>query len=498
MFDPPLRGDDDAEAKRLANTLGVALQLTNILRDIREDLAAGRVYLPTRDLELFGVELRTADDGSLDPQDGRLAELIRFEAARAAGRYDEGLRLLPMLDWRSAACAGAMAGIYRELLARIAADPTIVMRGRAALPTRDKLWVAIRAMARRSCAWVPARSLSEAGSRGIAAALRLADAGATVQLVEGRPRLGGAAFSFRRGDLSVDNGQHVFLRCCEAYRELVRRLDGENNVVLQPRLSIPILAPGGRSAKLSRLPGVPAPLHLSAALAGYRLLSVTERARAVAGALALRRLDPANAALDAQTLGAFLRDHGQTDAIITALWGVVGTATLNLDPNEASLALAAKVFRTGLLDHAPASDVGYAATPLGALHSDAAAQALDAAGVEVLLAHRAERVQPVDAGMSVAARRSRRYPPASRRRGCSRRTALRGISGGTGSRRDAGCRGGGPRLQRDRQRACHLRPPGHRLAVRRRGSLAGAMVLRPHGYVRAQGGAVPGGYGVGS
>ena len=116
VFDPPLRGDDDAEAKRLANTLGVALQLTNILRDIREDLAAGRVYLPTQDLELFGVELRTADDGSLDPQDGRLAELIRFEAARAAGRYDEGLRLLPMLDWRSAACAGAMAGIYRELL----------------------------------------------------------------------------------------------------------------------------------------------------------------------------------------------------------------------------------------------------------------------------------------------------------------------------------------------------------------------------------------------
>jgi len=152
VFDPPLRGDDVVEAKRLANTLGVALQLTNILRDIREDLAAGRVYLPTQDLELFGVELQTTGDGSLDPQDGRLAELIRFEAARAAGRYDEGLRLLPMLDWRSAACAGAMAGIYRELLARIAADPTIVMRGRAALPTRDKLRVAIRAMARRSSA----------------------------------------------------------------------------------------------------------------------------------------------------------------------------------------------------------------------------------------------------------------------------------------------------------------------------------------------------------
>jgi squalene-associated FAD-dependent desaturase len=242
------------------------------------------------------------------------------------------------------------------------------------------------------------------GLAGIAAALRLADSGATVQLVEGRPRLGGAAFSFRRGDLSVDNGQHVFLRCCEAYRGLVHRLDGENSVVLQPRLSIPVLAPGGRSTRLSRLPGVPAPLHLSAALAGYRLLSMADRARAVAGALALRRLDPADPALDAQTLGGFLRAHGQTDAIISSLWGVVGTATLNLDPNEASLALAAKVFRTGLLDHAPASDVGYAATPLGALHSDAAARALDAAGVEVLLAHRAERVEPAGAGLAVSAR----------------------------------------------------------------------------------------------
>jgi phytoene synthase len=150
VFDPPLRGNDDAEASRLADTLGGALQLTNILRDIREDLAAGRIYLPKRDLDLFGVELRTADDGALDPQDGRLAELVRFEAARAAGRYDEGLRLLPMLDRRSAACAGAMAGIYRELLSRIAADPTIVMRGRASLPIRDKLWVATRAMARRA------------------------------------------------------------------------------------------------------------------------------------------------------------------------------------------------------------------------------------------------------------------------------------------------------------------------------------------------------------
>jgi squalene-associated FAD-dependent desaturase len=105
--------------------------------------------------------------------------------------------------------------------------------------------------------------------------------------------------------------------------------------------------------------------------------------------------------LDTHTLGEFLRAHGQNDATIGALWGVVATATLNLDPDEASLALAAKVFRTGLLDHASAADLGYSRVPLGQLHSVAALHALQAAGVEVLLGHRVEAVVP---GATVTAR----------------------------------------------------------------------------------------------
>lgn len=230
------------------------------------------------------------------------------------------------------------------------------------------------------------------GLAGISAALRVADGGATVTLLEGRPRLGGAAFSFRRGVLSVDNGQHVFLRCCEAYRWLLERLGVTDRTVLQARLDIPVLAPDRRRAHLRRTPGVPAPGHLTAALATYGLLSPLDRVRAVRGAVALRLLDPADPALDEQTLGAFLRRHGQSHAVIDALWGIVATATLNLPPDEASLALAAKVFRTGLLDHAPAADIGYAASSLGELHSDAARVALAAAGVEVLVAHRVENV----------------------------------------------------------------------------------------------------------
>jgi hydroxysqualene dehydroxylase len=232
------------------------------------------------------------------------------------------------------------------------------------------------------------------GLAGVAAALRLADLGRPVVLVEKRPRLGGAAFSFTRDGLSVDNGQHVFLRCCAAYRWFLDRVGAQDDVVLQDALDIPVLAPDGRTARLRRTPGVPAPAHLTAALAGYGVLGRLDRLRAVRGALALRMLNPADRRLDERTLGAFLRRHGQNDATINALWGIVATATLNLDPDEASLALAAKVFRTGLLDSAPAADVGYAAVPLGRLHDEAAAKALADAGVEVLVDTAVRAVSP--------------------------------------------------------------------------------------------------------
>ena len=134
--------DDDEQAPQLADDLGTALQLTNILRDIREDHANGRVYLPAEDLNRFGCDL-----GS--PAEPQFTQLMEFEIARARDWYAIGLRLLPMLDWRSAACTGAMAGIYRRLLEHIAADPTAVLAGRLSLPGRQKALVALTALTRR-------------------------------------------------------------------------------------------------------------------------------------------------------------------------------------------------------------------------------------------------------------------------------------------------------------------------------------------------------------
>ena len=140
---------DPARATARADALGVALQLTNILRDLVEDRAAGRVYLPAEDLDRFGCVLRLDGGQFADPPD-RLIALVRFEAARAERWYGAGLRLLPMLDRRSAACTAAMAGIYHRLLARIAADPLAITRRRLSLPPREKAWVAARALVCRN------------------------------------------------------------------------------------------------------------------------------------------------------------------------------------------------------------------------------------------------------------------------------------------------------------------------------------------------------------
>jgi phytoene synthase len=132
-------GRERETASLYADDLGVAFQLTNILRDIREDLQNGRVYLPAEDLERFGCDLSAPDD--------RIVDLVRFEADRARAWFESGLRLLPLLDRQSAACVGAMAGIYRRLLGRIERRPDLVLRGRVSLPTWEKGWVAVRSLA---------------------------------------------------------------------------------------------------------------------------------------------------------------------------------------------------------------------------------------------------------------------------------------------------------------------------------------------------------------
>jgi phytoene synthase len=131
---------DRERAEPLADGLGIALQIGNILRDLGEDAANGRVYLPREDLERFGCGI--SERGF----DGPIELVIAFEAERGLGRLRAGLELVPLIDRRSGSCVLAMAGKYRRLLERIAAEPSLVLQGRLSLRPWEKGLVLARSL----------------------------------------------------------------------------------------------------------------------------------------------------------------------------------------------------------------------------------------------------------------------------------------------------------------------------------------------------------------
>ncbi len=163
---PRADGAPPRTAAQLADDLGVAMQITNIVRDLREDAERSRVYLPAKDL----VRYHLHDDRPLDAaalralvREGAVAEakvvagfggedvgqlyaLMRFQCLRARDWFHRGLELLELLDRRSAACVLAMAGIYLRLLRRIEERPDEALAGRVSLTAREKAWVAGRAL----------------------------------------------------------------------------------------------------------------------------------------------------------------------------------------------------------------------------------------------------------------------------------------------------------------------------------------------------------------
>jgi hydroxysqualene dehydroxylase len=238
------------------------------------------------------------------------------------------------------------------------------------------------------------------GLAGITAALECSRAGASVTLLESRGRLGGAAYSFTREGIRADNGQHVFLRCCTDYRELLEQIGASHLVSLQPRLDIPVLGPGGKRAALRRS-DLPAPLHLAPALARYGFLTAAERLSVTRAMIAINRVDFEDPAADERSFGDWLRAHRQGARVVDAIWGLIVRPTLNLEPADASLAQAAQVFQVGLLRDRTAGDIGYARGPLSEIHDVAARRTLIHHGVEVRLRQGATSIVPIDDGFQI-------------------------------------------------------------------------------------------------
>jgi uncharacterized protein with NAD-binding domain and iron-sulfur cluster len=234
------------------------------------------------------------------------------------------------------------------------------------------------------------------GLAGITAAIALAQAKHEVTLLEAKPRLGGATTSFNRDGLVIDTGQHIFLRCCTAYRGLIDRLGMTAHAPLQPRFDVTVFAPGKKAVmKRRRIPGG---LHMLPALLGYPFLNTPERLRLARAALAFKRLNEADPETDELRLGDWLAAHGQDERTRRVLWDLFSVSSLNVPGDDASLALAAVVVKTGLLGDADAADIGVPTLPLGELHGTAAARVLGKLGATVRLQAKITAIEPKGEG----------------------------------------------------------------------------------------------------
>jgi len=224
------------------------------------------------------------------------------------------------------------------------------------------------------------------GLAGLATACNLAEQRLEVVLVEQRPHLGGRAFSFwhRPSESEVDNGQHVFLKCCTEYIRFLERLGVSDKVFLQRRLRVPVIDPGRGVSFLESSP-LPAPFHLLPSFLRYRHLSARDKARLAYAMLAIRFTDRGKRGdLDSVSFHSWLKAHGQTERAIQRFWNLIALATLNDDVRRVSADLALMVFQEGFLRRADGANVGYARVGLTHL-AEAAVSYIQERGGQILL-----------------------------------------------------------------------------------------------------------------
>ena len=218
----------------------------------------------------------------------------------------------------------------------------------------------------------------------MAAALRLARAGMSVTLVERRPYLGGRAYSFTDPETGrqVDNGQHVFLGCCTAYRDFLQEIGSLDRTVRQKRLRVEVRSPDGKRGTLAALP-LPAPLHLLPSLLRYPHIGMREKARAALALLTMRR-DRDRPALRRISLRDWLRARGQSDRAIAAFWDVIVVPALNDSSADVSASAGIMLFQEALLRSRGGANVGYAKDGLSALMGAPAMRRIEELGAAVL------------------------------------------------------------------------------------------------------------------
>jgi squalene synthase HpnD len=335
------------QSRDYAVALGMAFQLTNILRDVKKDASFGRIYLPLDELAAFGVSEADIFQGRWSEN---MRQLFRFQHHRARHYYAKAYRLMVPSDRPKLIAAEIMREVYQGVLDKIERRDFDVMRSPVKLSKLAKLRLVLRAKARekRVTPRPPAPKkvvVLGAGYAGLTAAAELVMRGHDVTLVEGRALLGGRAHSFvdTKSGLILDNGQHVLMGCYHETLALLKQLGVKDRLYAPPKMQVPFVSEKGTSLLAAT---APAPLHLLSALLGYSELSMSDKMAAIGLALRLRcGMEPTSD----ETVAAWMTRWGQTPNLIRALWDPLCIAALNEPVATSSAKLFATVIRQSFL-----------------------------------------------------------------------------------------------------------------------------------------------------
>ncbi len=343
-------GFTHAQSKDYAIALGMAFQLTNILRDVNVDLAKyDRIYLPQEELRTFGISEAELRSTEMTPAKQRLFRMQHF---RATHYFHKAARLLPAGDRPNFIAAELMTEVYFRLLTKLEKNHFQQGTNTTRLNKVQKI-IAVGVASKKGAAINSIHrprpkkiAVWGAGFAGISAAVHLARAGHQVDLYESRPYLGGRAHSFTdvKTGLTFDTGQHIFMGCYQQCLDLFKILGITDKLAMQPDMEVPFLSPGSTLQKL-KASNLPAPFNLLTALLNYGELSWMDRLAIARMGLVMKLGQKPQGK---QTAQEWFAQHGQTQNSIRALWEPFCVAALNEPCQTASAVLLYETLRRSL------------------------------------------------------------------------------------------------------------------------------------------------------